>query len=616
METTPDQASPFAGRRLSLAQLRHAYRRGVLTPSACVEEILRRLDASGDNPVWISRVSADTLRQRAAELDAQLLAQGPAILDAQPLFGVPYAVKDNIDVAGMPTTSACPAFADTPRQHATAVARIEAAGGVLVGKTNLDQFATGLVGTRSPYGIVRHPDFPDYIAGGSSSGSAVAVAQGLVPFALGTDTAGSGRVPAGYNALVGLKPSRGLVSTAGVAPACRSLDCVSVFATDVADAWQVLQVLAAEDARDAYSRTLTPLPVCSQEVVIAIPLHCQFMGDAAAQAAFEAAVETLRRLPFVHLVTVDTREIFAAAALLYDGPWVAERRAALGDFFDTHAADMDPSVRTIIGAAERFDGVSAFEGQYRLAGHQAAARRLFENVHALMVPTTPKHPTIAEVLRDPIVVNSQLGLYTNFANLLDFAAIAIPAAPRHDGLPFGITLLAPAGADHRLASLAEVLVPAFAGADVQAPYAAVAFEPLPYTAATVEVAVIGAHLSGEPLNRQLLECGARLKAACRTVPRYRLYALANSQPAKPGIARVQADGVAIDVEVWQLPLSEFGRLVSWVSAPLAIGSVELEDGRWVKSFVCEPWGIADAEDISRHGGWRAYCRSLAQPPSL
>ena len=604
----PSQArlSPFSTLRLSVAGLHQAYVDGRVSAGDCAREVLRRLDAADDNPVWITRVDEPALLARAAECDAWLSRYGTAALERFPLLGVPYAVKDNIDVAGLPTTAACPAFAYTPTEHAAAVERLEAAGAMLVGKTNLDQFATGLVGTRSPYGVVRHPERPERIAGGSSSGSAVAVAQGLVAFALGTDTAGSGRVPAGFNGIVGLKPSRGLVSTHGLLPACRSLDCISVFAGDVADAWRVLGVLAGEDARDPYSRVPLAMPPCSRELRIGVPGRYEFYGGAQSEAAFEAARGRLAALPFLTLQTVETETVFSAAQLLYQGPWVAERRVALGDFFETHAGDIEPSVRAVIAAADGQSAADAFRGEYRLAEHRAAAARLFATVDALLVPTAATHPLIADVLHEPFAINARLGYYTNFANLLDLAAIAIPAGRRGDGLPFGVTLLAPAGSDHRLAAMAQVLAEALAGGAPCSAAGSLALEPLPAPQASLDLVVVGAHLLGQPLNWQLLECGARRVRSCRTAPHYRLYALANTAPPKPGLVRCEQDGASIEVEVWRLPAAQLGRFIAWADSPLAIGSLELEDGGWAKGFVCEPWAVQGAEDISAFGGWRAY----------
>ncbi len=590
--------------RLSAEAVHGAMRNAALTPTTLLRSLLAWRDRLDRPEIWISQPSDAALFAEAAKLDALLVAEGPAIIDRLPLFGLPFAVKDNIDVAGVPTTAACPAFAYTPAQSATAVARLLDAGALYVGKTNLDQFATGLVGTRSPYGAVRNAIDPDYVSGGSSSGSAVAVALGLAVFALGTDTAGSGRVPAGFNGIVGLKPSIGLVSTTGVVPACRSLDCVSVFATSVADAWQVLAVIAGADADDPRSRTLpmaAPLPRGARIGIAAAP---EFFGDRQSAAAYDAALASLQGDPAISRVSLDLGPLTAAAELLYQGPWIAERRLAVGALLQRPEA-MDPVVHRVIADGGVWQAEDLFVASYRMAGYRAEAARMFEGIDALLVPTAPNHPRIAEVQADPVGRNSQLGHYTNFVNLLDLAAIAIPATRRADGLPFGLTLIGPAGSDHRLAALAAWLSQTL-GHEPDGNAGRLAADPLPFTEPTIAVAVVGAHLAGQPLNWQLIECGARCTALTQTAARYRLHALANTAPAKPGLVRVEADGEAIEVEVWEMPQRQFGRLMAQVGAPLGIGSLELADGRWVKGFICEPIAVRGAVDITQHRGWRRY----------
>ena len=576
-----------------------AYLSGASTPSRHIEQVLARIAAAGRPEIWIHRADAADLLAQARALDAVLAAEGAAALARLPLLGIPFAVKDNIDVAGMPTTAACPAFAYVPERSAPVVDKLVAAGALLVGKTNLDQFATGLVGTRSPYGAVRNAIDPDYVSGGSSSGSAVAVALGMAGFALGTDTAGSGRVPAGLNGIVGLKPTRGLLSTRGVVPACRTLDCVSVFAPNVTDAWKVVQVAADYDAADPYSRAVPMQGVRRRGYRIAVPAQLEFFGDAAAQAAFEATLARLRLLPGCTFGTVDYTPFRDAAALLYQGPWVAERHAAVGAFIDAQPDAAHPVVAGIIKQANAYDATAAFTGQYRRAALRRAAEESLADYDFLLVPTAPTMPRIADVLARPVELNSQLGYYTNFVNFFDMAALAVPGESRPDGLPAGVTLIGGAGSDHLLATAAAALVE---GADADA----LAADPLPFVEPTVQVAVVGAHLAGQPLNWQLLERGARKVAATHTAPRYRLYALRNTTPPKPGLARVERDGVAIEVEVWELPLRRFGEYVAEIPQPLGIGTLELADGRWVKGFICEPAAIADAADISAFGGWRAY----------
>jgi allophanate hydrolase len=549
----------------AMAGLRQRYAQHTLVPSECIEYLLERIEHVDRPEIWISRVDGDRLLEQAHALDRLLREEGEAVLERLPLFGVPFAIKDNIDAAGMPTTAACPDFAYVPERSATVVEKLCAAGALLIGKTNLDQFATGLVGTRSPHGAVRNAIDPAYISGGSSSGSAVAVALGLVSFSLGTDTAGSGRVPAGLNSIVGLKPTRGLLSTRGVFPACRTLDCVSVFARTVTDAWQVMQIAAGFDPEDSYSRQVPMLGVKRRGYRIAIPSAPEFFGDTEAEQAFAATVDILRQLPDCEIGTAD------------------------------------------------YSAVDTFNGQYRLAALRRRAESELDGYDFLMVPTTPTMPTIADVERDPVRLNSQLGYYTNFVNFFDMAALSIPTPPRADGLPAGITLIGPCGADQRLAAAADALLPRLReSSSASAPAAIeVAANPLPFNEPTLLLAVVGAHLHGQPLNWQLLERGARKIEVTCTAPYYRLYALPGTTPPKPGLARTAESGSAIEIEIWELPVRRFGEFVAEVPSPLAIGSLETADGRWVKGFVCEPFAINDAQDISRHGGWRAYLATSA-----
>lgn len=596
---------------LSFSTLHQRYRSGELLPSALMREICDRIESAARPEIWISKVALPDLLAQAALLDAALQA-GPAnVFEKFPLFGLPFAVKDNIDVAAMATTAACPAYSYVPAQSAQVVERLQAAGAVLVGKANLDQFATGLVGTRSPYGAVRNAVDTDYVSGGSSSGSAVAVALRLVSFALGTDTAGSGRVPAGFNGIVGLKPSRGLVSMRGVVPACRSLDCVSVFAGSVPDAWRVLQSAAGYDDADPYSRRVSMAGVRQRGYRVGVPDALEFFGDARAEAAFAKEIGRIASLPGVALVPIPFAPFVEAANLLYQGPWVAERRAAIGELFDQQPEAMDPVVRAVVGNAAQFSAVDAFRAQYRLADLRRSAERAMATIDILIVPTAPTMPTIAAVAADPVRRNSELGYYTNFVNFFDQAALAIPGAARTDGLPAGITLIGACGTDHVLATAAMAIGAASHG-DKPAPQddaRPLAADPLPFSEPTIRLAVVGAHLEGQPLAWQLLERGARKVAATATAATYRLYALPDTTPPKPGLARVAAGGMAIAVEVWELPLRHFGSFVADIPAPLGIGSVELADGQVVKGFICEPSALDGAQDISAYGGWRAYLAS-------
>ena len=596
---------------LSFTNLRSAYAEGRLTPVELIEALLQRLESECPEAVFILKIDPATLRSRAHQL-AGALRQEAGLLSRLPLFGIPFALKDNIDCAGLPTTCASPDFAFVPDTSATVVARLEAAGAILIGKTNLDQFATGLVGTRSPYGEVPNPFDPDYVSGGSSSGSAAAVALGLAAFALGTDTAGSGRVPAAFCNLVGIKPTPGLVSTRGVFPACRSLDCVSVLSHTVADGWDVLSVLAGPDAEDPFSRPIASLPPVTRPVRIGLPTPLEFFGDDLAQSAFEAALSRLKADPDIRFHEVPMQPLSDVAALLYDGPWVAERRHALGEFFESHASALDPAVCRVIGQAEGKTAVDTFDALYQLEAGKRIAENLFREIDLMLVPTTPTIYTRAEIAEEPIARNSRLGTYTNFVNLLGMCALALPGPFRGDGLPAGITLLAPGGGDHRLAEFARRIEPALhtrlGRGTLTPPRCPDALPPLPSDEPMVELAVVGAHLSGMPLNGQLIERDARLLRRTRTAPNYRLFALPGSTPPKPGLVRVGGNdsGSAIELELWSMPARHFGSFVSLIPSPLGIGTLQLEDGSEVQGFLCEAWAIEKAEDISSFGGWRSY----------
>ena len=539
----------------------------------------------------------------------RLKSQASSAEVAYPLYGTAFAVKDNIDVAGLPTTAGCPAFAYMPRESAPVVERLEQAGAICIGKTHLDQFATGLVGTRSPAGPVPNPFNADYVCGGSSSGSAVAVALGQVAFALGTDTAGSGRIPAAFNNVVGIKPSRGLLSTRGVVPACRSLDCVAILARDLATAWQVLQVAASRDPDDAYAREVRQRPVFAPTVRLGVLSPLEFFGDAMAQAQFAGV-----RAQWKHL-GAETSEVPRApftevSNLLYEGPWIAERDAAIGDFLRAHPDDCDPIVRAIVAGATQFSATDAFRGRHRLRELATQLAPLWQRVDALLAPTAPTIPTLAAVAREPIAANARLGLYVNFVNLLDLAAIAVPAGFRGDGLPSGFTLIAPAGSDHALAELAHrysLRYPSRMGVGETIGAIGPPPQPLPGMRDWVRLAVAGAHMQGMPLNHELLDQGARFAGAARTAPRYRLHLLAGAIP-KPALVRT-GEGASIGLELWDVPLDGFGRFTAQIPPPLAIGNVELETGAWVKGFVSEPIALVDAVDITSYGDWRSYIDS-------
>ena len=587
---------------LSLQNLRRQYKSGAAHPEDIVRLIYERIKAAGDDHVWIYLVPEEAALKCAREL-------GPWSPD-RPLFGIPFAVKDNIDVEGLPTTAGCPAFSYTPQQTASAVQKAIDAGAILIGKTNMDQFATGLVGTRSPYGACSSVYHADYISGGSSSGSALAVAKGEVCFALGTDTAGSGRVPAAFNGIVGVKPTRGLVSTAGVVPACRSLDCVSIFSPDVETGAGVLEVLAGVDERDPYSRS--GKQQCDGLTVpkIGIPSEhqMQFFGDEEAADCWRGAVLRARKvLTQNELTEIDLTPFQRAAELLYSGAFVAERYAAVGAFVaSAPEGDLDPTVRDIILGAEKYSAVDVFNAEYQLQALRNAVHRTFGSIDALMLPTAPSIYRIEEVRRNPIQLNSRLGVYTNFVNLLDLCAIAVPAGLRKDRLPFGVTLMAPAFSDAKLLRLAHYWEGSEPGNYLRPAYLE--------QAGGIQLAVVGAHLAGQPLNHQLTSRGASLLRTTTTAPKYRLFALTDTTPPKPGLLRVAETDVievpnGIEVEVWQLTEEAFGSFVAEIPPPMGIGNLELADTSIVKGFICEPYALQGAKEITALGGWRNYLKS-------
>ncbi len=588
---------------MTLDGLRSAYQAGGLTVAAMVEALLERLRQTDGDNVWISRVAADALRDRAKALDA-LRAKDAGVLGRMPLFGVPFAVKDNIDAAGLPTTAACPAFSYTPKTDSTAVARLIEAGALMVGKTNLDQFATGLVGVRSPYGIPKNPFNARYIPGGSSSGSAVAVANGTVAFSLGTDTAGSGRVPAGFNGLVGLKPTKGLVSTTGVVPACRSLDCVSVFANNVSDAEAVFEVIAAFDETDPFARPAQAPRALPPKFRLGIPRKSDFVdcGDPNTRPLFDQALARLVALG-AEPVEIPLALFHAAADLLYSGPWLAERLASIEPFLRAHGDDVLPVTRAIIEGGAKMSAADAFRGIHALAGLRREVDALWRDIDLLVTPTTPTIYTIAEIEAEPVKLNMALGTYTNFVNLLDMAALALPAGLRADGLPFGITLFGPAFSDARLAALGLRFEQGPAGdAPARNPAAVAPSDPF-------VLAVFGAHLSGMALNGELTDLGGTLLRPVKTAPHYRQFLIEGKVP-RPGMLRTSnGHGGAIEAELWSLPEAGFARFVAGTLAPLGIGTIELDDGSRVKGFLCESWATETALDITKFGGWRRFIES-------
>lgn len=565
---------------------------------------------SNDPAVWIHRLSS-------AEIASIRGSRGD---EAGPLAGLTFAIKDNIDLAGAPTTAACPGFAYTPAESAHVVEKLVAAGALPLGKTNLDQFATGLVGVRSPSGAPRNVFNSEYISGGSSSGSAVAVANREADFSLGTDTAGSGRVPAAFNQIVGLKPTKGRLSTRGVVPACRSLDCVSIFARDIATTARVLAAAEGFDPLDPFSRAKPTCHLISDKPSgrIGVPRadQLEWFGNTESPALFAASLDRLRALGR-EIVEIDFSAFLEAARLLYEGPWTAERYAAVGAFIEkhsatpeaAHAAGLDPTVAKIILGGKTASAADCFRATYRLAELRRAADAMLASVDVIVAPTTGTIYKVSEIEADPVRLNSNLGRYNNFMNLLDLCGLTLPAGRYSFGPGFGITLIAPAWHDEKLLALGA----RFLGESIPQSICHLISDKPSEALAPVTLAVCGAHLRGQPLHAQLTALGARFLASTTTSARYRLYALANTTPPKPGLARVTdgETGASIAVETYALTPEAFGRFTAAVPAPMVIGNAELIDGTWVKSFLCEPRALAGATDITAHGGWLPYLASRA-----
>ncbi len=593
--------SPLAGLSFDAAALHAAYRAGT-RPEAVVAEAYARIAAAEVPGIFLHlRPQAEVAAEAAA-----LPAFDPATF---PLWGLPFAIKDNIDLAGAPTTAACPAYAYTPAADATVVARLRAAGALVLGKTNLDQFATGLVGVRTPHPVPRNAIDPALVPGGSSSGSAVAVARGLVTFALGTDTAGSGRVPAALNNIVGLKPSLGTLPATGVVPACRTLDTVSVFALTVADAWAAFSAAAGPDPADPFSRTLAVPPLGPRPPALRVGVpdgaSRQFFGDAAQEAQFADALGSLAARG-VTVQELDFAPFYAVAEMLYEGAWVAERMTVIEPLLRARPEAILPVTRAIIGKADDLSAADAFRGIYRLAELRQQAEAAMAGLDLLCAPSIPTVYTLAELEADPVAPNARLGTYTNFVNLLDLCGLAVPVAPRPDGRPGSVTLLGRAGADALVASLAEALHPTAAamGATGHPPPAPADRSAQP-GAGEHAIAVVGAHMSGLPLNHTITDRGGRFLRATQTAPDYRLFALPGGPPARPGLLRGPG-GAAIALELWSLPEARLGDFLATVPAPLSLGTVALVDGSSALGFLVEAAGTDGAEDITAHGGWRAY----------
>ncbi len=589
---------------LRLATLRTAYAEGTTTPRQLILGLRDKAAAlNGEFNAFIHLLSAAELEPYLAALDGKT----PAEL---PLYGVPFAIKDNIDLAGVPTTAACPAFAYTPETSATIVEQLIALGAVPLGKTNLDQFATGLNGTRSPYGECRNSVHPDYPSGGSSAGSALAVALGLCSFALGTDTAGSGRVPAALNNLVGLKASKGLISTAGVVPACRTLDCVTYFTASAAEASQLLALTAKADPRDEYSRSN---PLWNDGSAFGkvstfrfgVPKSPEFLGCAESPALFAATLEQLKALGG-EPVEIDFSPFLEAARLLYEGPWVAERYSVAGALIEQQPDAVLPVIKAVLEKAPGATAVDAFRAQYRLQQLKVICDGLLKDLDCILTPAYPRPVTLAELRAEPVKRNSDLGYYTNFMNMLDYAAVAVPAGVMANGLPWGVTLFGRVFTDQYLLSLADALQRQTGLTLVGGNALATPAPQNPARNDRAKVVVCGAHLDGLPLNWQLRQRGGRLLEATVSAPAYQLYALAGGPVLRPGMVRVAEGGAAIAVEVWEIPSSELGSFLTGIPAPLGLGKVELADGRWETGFICDAYGLDGAEDITRFGGWKAW----------
>ncbi len=571
---------------MTISGLKQRYAAGG-TPSMVIAELCLRIRGWDDSALFIHLPPDAELMELARRVEE--------VPRDSPLWGIPFVVKDNIDVAGWPTTAACPAFSRVPDADAEVVRLLREAGAIPIGKANLDQFATGLVGTRSPFGAPRNAVAPGFLPGGSSSGSASALAAGLCAFSLGTDTAGSGRVPAAFQELIGWKPTRGLISTRGVLPACRSLDCVSVFTRTAADAAAVMRVVGKYDPADPFSRKSDPLPSVSSSFRFGVPMMPDFAGDPDTPGLFDGAMAKLRQLGG-EPVEFDLTPFMEAARLLYEGPWVAERWAAVGDFVESRPGSVFPVTRTILEGSKGWDAASAFKAQYRLRELVRETERVWHDFDVMLLPTTPRLYTVEENLADPIGSNSILGRFTNFMNLLDLSAVAVPAGRARGGAaPWGVTLAAPAGADNALLSLAalwrgEAPLPAGDGPN------------------RIPVAVCGAHLEGLPLHWQLADRGAVLRRRTTTAPCYRMFAMpaSGSLPPRPALVRDDSGGAAIAVEIWDLGPAEFGDFVAAIPAPLGIGRVLLAGGEQVPGFIAEPRATDGAEEITGFGGWRAW----------
>lgn len=650
------KTAPSTALDLRISSLRAAYEKGDITPREVVNSLKSAMEAA-PGQIWITKTSDEQLEKYLSALesamssatkccteksgckgaenkDAEKMGAGFKIPADKPLFGIPFAIKDNIDCEGMESTSACPAYAYMPEKSAFVVQRLIDAGAIPMGKTNMDQFTTGLVGVRSPYGCIPNRYAPEYVSGGSSSGSAAALAYELCSFSLGTDTAGSGRVPAAFNKLVGVKPTRGLLSASGVIPACRSLDCVSIFALNNDDARYVLSIAGAEDEEDAYSRVApwnASASDCSakggaansvasgaaarlpEKWTFGVPEESElnFFGNEGYKAAFYRAVEAFEKAGGTK-VTVHFTPFLEAARLLYEGPWVFERYDAVGKFIEEHPDEIFPVTKQIISPKTTPHPSEVFAGFHALQGKKKIADKEFAKVDVLLTPTAGTIYKTAEVNADPIKLNSNLGYYTNYMNLLDYSALAIPAgmATCKDSsaangmldLPFGVTIVGRAFDDFKLLDVAEKVSP--------------------FLSEKIPMAVCGAHLKGEPLHYQLQS--AEFLGAAETAPEYKMFAFKDGAIAKPAMIHAgcasescancadnDCAGNSFYVELYALSPEEFGKFVAAIPAPLGIGKVKLSDGRMVSGFIGDSSilkmvAAGSATDISDYGDWRKF----------
>ena len=593
---------------LTISYLTESYKNNSLTPKQVVENILQRSKEFIDHNIWIHQLSMEEIQPYLDRLENN-------DINELPLYGIPFAIKDNIDLAGIPTTAACPAFSKTAAKSAFVVEQLINAGAIPIGKTNMDQFATGLVGTRSPepWGACKNAFNKEYISGGSSSGSAVSVALGLASFSLGTDTAGSGRVPASFNNLVGLKPSIGLLSMSGVLPACRSIDCVSIFALTTDDANKVLEQAAVYDSEDQYARKMTfdnnirQYGMPGEAFTFAVPKKNQleFFGNDSAQTIFLDSIKKIEGLGGVKK-EIDFSPFMQAAKLLYEGPWVAERYVAIEEVIQQHPENLLPVINTIIGGGERKLATDAFKAEYQMQTYRSKVKDILSQFDFLMTPTAGTIYTIDEVNAEPIKLNSNLGYYTNYMNLLDCACVAVPAGYLDNGLPWGVSLVSTAMHDRQLLSFANKWQQSnqltLGHLEIALPFSDAAA--ITYSD-TVPIVVCGAHLEGLALNWQLTERGATLLEKTQSSSSYRMFVIEGAIE-RPGMVRDDKEGTAIDIEIWQVPKSEFGSFVAAIPGPLGIGKVETADGRWLPGFICEGGAIIGAKEVSHLGGWRQY----------